>query len=48
MDLARTDLVAVVVVSVGKSGVREVFCVAGRIWQPAWGSRLGVRSGWIT
>ena len=30
----------------GELSVREVFCVAGRIWLPACGNRLGVRSSW--
>ena len=34
------------VVLVGELSVREVFCVLGRIWGPACGSRLGVRSCW--
>ena len=34
------------VVLVGELSVREVFCVLGRIWRPACGSRLGVRSCW--
>ena len=33
-------------VFVGELIVREVFCVAGKIKQPAFGIRLGVRSSW--